>query len=428
MNRNIRRIFAVVLLFLLTFCGCADNSGEDTRPALTVWVFSDNHKTVIERATASALTSVDWRLDVHVVGVDEVSRLLSGESASSAAAPDVFMLSPDLLPAFVNSDITADLGALGIVLDDTRYYSYTIDAGTSGGVLKAACYEPDPGLFFYRRSLASYYLGTDDPARIQDMISDWEGFYQTALKLYEASEGVTRMAMGVEELMMAYLSDVSLVSDGRLYVGDEALDFMAYCNKMASAGLIYNAQQWSDAWVAGISDPQSVFGYFSSGLGMEHVLKPCCGGSIPGEGSYGDWAAVPGPESFNWGGCWFAVHSSSKMKDAASEFIGYFVCEEEAMRTNSLISGLFSANRTVVEQIKFDSQFSESFLSAQNCYGMMAQSADRISMSSGTEYDTVINPLFARFTADYAFGYSSLEQALSDFERSVGTACPDLAS
>jgi len=428
----LRRILSAALTLLLlavplTACS-AEDAGEDTRPALSVWVLSEDYKTALERATAASLTSVDWRLEVEVVDTEQLYQLLDESRDSSMPLPDVFMLSPYELPLFVDTDITADLGALGISFDENRYYKYTVDAGTSSdGVLKAACYEPDPGLFFYRRSLAEFYLGTDDPIQIQDMISDWDGFYETASVIGSESHNDTRMVTGVDELMMAYLADVSLTADGALHIGEEAEGFMDYCQRMASEGLMLNAQQWSEAWVVGMSDPQSIFGYFSSGLGMENVLKPCAEGTIAGEGSYGDWAAVPGPAPYNWGGCWLSVHSGTDMPDAAALFIQYFTCEEEAMRTDSLISGSFSANRTVVDQIKFDPQFSESFLSAQNCYNLMAQTADGVTMGNLSEYDIVLRPLFAQCVSEYAFGQSTKEQALADFERRALSAYPELS-
>ncbi len=430
--RILRQIFSALLallLFLLPLSACSKGTpGEDNRPALTVWVLSDEYKTSLERATAASLTSVDWKLDAQVVDSAQLNRLLDDSRDSSIPLPDVIMLSPYQLPAFINSDVTADLGELGISFDENRYYGYTISAGTTAnGVLKAACYEPDPGLFFYRRSLAEFYLGTDDPIQIQEMLSDWESFYETAYALGKASRNNTRMVTGVDELMMAYLSDHPLVIGGKLRIGPEGDEFMDYCQRMASEGLILNAQQWSEAWIQGISDPQSVFGYFSSGLGMENVLKPCSEGTIAGEGSFGDWAAVPGPAPYNWGGCWLAVHSSTDMPEAAALFIQYFTSEEEAMRTDCLISGSFSANRAVVEQIKFDPQFSESFLSAQNCYNLMSQTADGISMGHMSEYDAVLRPLFAQCVSEYAFGYSTKEQALADYERRALSAYPHLS-
>jgi len=429
--KTIRKITAAVLavlLLALPLSACSKDNGEDNRPTLNLWVFSDEYKTAFDRATAESFTSIDWRLNTVVADSAMMEQLVAGDIDSLSVVPDVFMLAPDDLPRFIESDITADLGALGLSYDDSRYYGYTIDAGTnSAGQLKAACYEPDPGLFFYRRSLAQYYFGTDEPAQIQEKIGDWEGFYNTALTLYDLSGSATRMVTGVDELMTAYLADVSFVENGHLSVNQQTQDFLDFCRRMAEEKLMYNASRWSELWVAGMSDPQSVFGYFSSGLGMENILKPCSNGTIIGEGSYGDWAAVPGPAAYNWGGCWLAVRQGSEMTDEAAALIEYSTAEEEAMVTDRLISGSFSANRVVSEQIKFDSQFSESFLSAQNCYSLMAQTADNISMGSLTTFDSVLRELFVRCASDYAFDRCSREQALADFERSAFAAFPELA-
>ena len=425
--RIVISMLLVSMMLLPALNACSSGDENEDLPTLNVWVFSDEYKTAFDRATADSLTSIDWQLNTVVVGAEEMELLINGQSDRLSVLPDVFMLSPDDLPRFIESEVTADLGAIGLFYDENRYYSYTVDAGTnSTGILKAACYEPDPGLFFYRRSLAEYYFGTDEPDQIQEMISDWDGFYQTALKLDDLSQGTTRMVMGTDELMCAYLADIPLVSGGKLHISQQAQDFIDFCRSMADEQLMYNASRWSEAWIAGISDPQSVFGYFSSGLGMENILKPCSEGTVNGEGSYGDWAAVPGPAPYNWGGCWLAVRQGSPMTEEALTFIEYFTAEEEAMRTDRLISGSFSANRTVTDQIKFDSQFSESFLSAQNCYSLMAQTADDIKMGSLTPYDSVLRMLFADCVSDYAFDLATREQALADFERSAFAAYPEL--
>ncbi len=431
MKRFICRIISAALalaLLSLPLAACSSGEKEDSRPELTMWVFSDRYSTAFQRATAESLTSVDWRLSTVTADSDMMEQLLSGDTGFTGTLPDVFMLSPDQLPAFIESDITADLGALGLSYDSAHYYGYTIDAGTnSAGQLRAACYEPDPGLFFYRRSLAKYYLGTDDPSVMGERLSTWEGFYSTALELYEKSGGSTRMLAGTDELMLPMLSDESFVSEGRLSVSEKATDFLDLCRRMAEDKLLYNARRWSEAWAAGMSDPRSVFGYFSSGLGMENVLKPCCGGSIAGEGSYGDWAAVAGPAAYNWGGCWLAVRAGSPMAAEAAELINYFTAEEEAMCTDRLISGSFSASRVVSEQIKFDSQFSESFLSAQNCYSLMASAADGVSMGSLAPQDSVLHELFAQCAADYAFDRTATpQQAMEAFERMAAAAFPEL--
>ena len=222
------------------------------------------------------------------------------------------------------------------------------------------------------------------------------------------------------------MSGTGWIEDDRFAVSTRAAEFMEFAHTLYDEGLVYDAEQWSAAWVAGISDPRSVFGYFCSGFAMESVLKPASGGEIGGEGSFGDWAAVLGPQSYNWGGCWFAVREGSERMDEAAAFLQYFICEDEAMKKDCLIDGRFSANRTVVDEIKFDAQFSEPFLDGQNYYQLLAKAADRASMNGLSQWSQIIDEAFTDCVRDYACDKKGADEALGDFVLTVQTAYPDL--
>ncbi len=425
-NRILSFILAAILL-----CGILSGCGkeEEIRPSLTVWVFADQYRQNIEQSFCTDMSSLSWDVDIVTVPVDELDERLA-LAAEEGTMPDVFMLSPDKLPTYLESDMTADLGALGFAPDSNLYYDYTTAMSTSkSGELKALCWQPDPGMFFYRRSIAEAYLGTSEPAKIQDMICNWDGFMDTARLISERSEGKTKMLAGVSELVMPYLfSDpVGWVgNDGTFAMSPKAHELLDYAQKMHSEQLCFNAETWSEAWLTGIEDSQSVFGYFSSGIGMESILRKACGGTIAGEGSFGDWAAVSGPAGFNWGGCWFAVADSSDMKQQAAIFLEYFFSETTAMQKNCLLFGTFSPSRITVEQVKYDPQFADSFLSGQNYFVQMAAAADRITVGAVSPCDKVIDELFTDILESYSYGYLTREQAENLLYNSVQTAFPDL--
>lgn len=428
-NNALPRLAAVLTLFaaLLSLCACGKK--EDDRPALTVWVYDDEYKEDIERAFEADMSSLSWRLNVVTVTADELdARLAAAEE--DGALPDVFMLSPDNLSYYIESGLTAGLAEFGFAPENTGYYPYTTAMSTnSKGELKAICLEPDPGLFFYRRSIAKAYLGTDEPAEVQKALSTWDGFLETARVIGEKSNGATRMLAGAGELVMPYMfSDPEgwVNGEGKFAVSQRANELFAYAALLHNEELIYDAEQWSEAWLAGMQDPQSIFGYFSSGIGMESILRRACGGTITGEGSFGDWAAVPGPAGYNWGGCWLAMSAKSEMKQQAATFLEYFFSETQAMQKNCLISGSFSPSKNVVEQIKFDAQFSDSFLSGQNYYAQLAAAANNTTAGKATPYDTAIDERFTDCLEAYACGYKSLEQALDDLYNSVSAAYPEL--
>lgn len=432
MKKNILLRFAAFLiictLMLGSLCGCGKDD-TDLRPTLKIWVYTDEYKEIIERSFCADMSSLLWRAEISVVPVSELAeRLAAAEQEGSM--PDIFMLSPDNLSYYIDSPLTADLSALGFEPNDSLYYAYTTQMSTdSSGTLKVLCMEPDPGLFFYRRSLAKAYLGTDEPAEIQKKIGSWDAFLETARTLRDNSQGKTRMLAGAGELIKPYLfSDEEgwLDAGGKFALSSRAKELMDYASLMHSEGLIYEAEQWSPAWIAGIEDPQSVFGYFSSGIGMEAILRKACGGTISGEGSFGDWAAVAGPSGYNWGGCWFAVSESSNHKRYASVFLEYFFSETEAMKKNSLVSGSFSPSRTVVEQIKYDPQFSDSFLSGQNYYVQMAAAANNTVCGKQTRYDAAADELFTVCAESFAYGYKTRNQAIDDLYSAMQANYPEL--
>lgn len=431
LKKTVSLLLCAVFLLCTLLCGCDDrptHHGGKQEDILHVWVYSDEYKSAIDQAVATDLSGLDFKIVVEVVEAVSLDEKIE-QTKGSSAAPDIIMLSPSNLVQYTRSDATAVLDGLGIVLDEGRYYDMVFESGRDdSGAMKAVCWQPDPGVFFYRRSLAKAYLGTDEPAEIQNMISTWDGFYQTAQKLRQNSGGKTCITAGPDDVMLAYLScaGCSWMKDGKLSVSDKAFEFLEYAKKLADEKLVGNIEMWSPAWAMGISDTQSVFGYFSSMLGLEGVLKAACMGTAQGEGSFGDWACCAGPQPFNWGGCWFAVLADSDMKSEAAVFLEYFILEEEAMKRSALISSSFSSNITVVEAIKYDSQFIDPFLDGQNYYAVMASAAADIDMSSVSAYDSFINLAFADCAREYAFGYRTKDQAIDDFRTIVLNSYPEL--
>jgi len=430
MRKFTRNVLALIVAaaMLLTAAGCSRGEDKQLRP-LTVWVFSEQYRDQLLSCFGDDFPAIDWEPRIEIVAPEDMDSKLEEAVIKGSGLPDVFMLAPDDLYRYTNSELTAELGSLERSFTSSGYFSYAIDAGRDkDGTLKAVCWQPDPGLFFYRRSIAKAYLGTDDPEEIQRQISDWDGFRKTALAIREGSRGKTSMVVGIEDMMRTYMAADSegWIFDNRLTVPPTAASFLEYATQLADDELIYEAEQWSAAWVGGISDPQSVFGYFSSGMGMHSVLEKACGGTSEGSGSFGDWAAVKGPQSSNWGGCWLAVYSGTQLPEEAETFLRYFTAEEEAMVKNCLINGTFSASRTVVDEIKYDAQFYENFLGGQNLCTVLSDAAGSAEMHIHSEYESVINAAFAECVRSCAFGHKTRDAALDDFVRTVEAAFPEL--
>lgn len=154
---------------------------------------------------------------------------------------------------------------------------------------------------------------------------------------------------------------------------------------------------------------------------------------MKGEGSYGDWAVVPGPADYCWGGSWFAAYGESKNKDAAGDFISLFTgCTDDATRLDQSIryfrtSGEFAASSEIVSQVRYDPQFEDSFIGGQNYYQQLSVAAKEISMTNMTTYDSDIGSIFCTYMNQCAGGLKTADQAVSDFKTSVSVAFPELS-
>lgn len=421
----------------LTSCLAAMTAmtGCGRRESVTVWVYSDEYKRELEDFLKNTPLRLRFAANIRVVNSSDFREELDSALATKQGVPDVFMLSPDNIREYVESDLTADIASLGLSVSEEQYYSHMIQAATApNGTVKAVGWQSDPGVLMYRRSMAQVYLGTDNPDAVQAMVADWDGFYATAQKVYEQSGGKTRMLAGQEDMMKPYLSadNSPWVVNGNLVLSNRKMAYVSYMGKMAEEHLIYHAEQWSEAWLKGISDSQSVFGYFSSGICMQYVMKQACGGSLKGEGSYGDWAVIPGPARYCWGGSWLAAYSGCRHKEAAGEFIALFTaCTDDADWLEQSVkyfrtTGEFAASSRVVSEIRFDPQFEDSFIGGQNYYQQLSIVARDIDMSHLSVYDNDIGGLFKTYLNEYAGGLKSADQALDDFKTSVKMAYPEI--
>ena len=435
-NKFLRRIIslvtaAAVLLGTLTLLGSCGGKSK-----IIVWVYSDEYRSELEDFLKTAPLDLSFDARIRVVNSTDFETELNKAVESGKDIPDVFMLSPDNIKKYIESDVTADVSELGLEVTSEKYFPYVVEAATNQhGSVKAVGWQADPGIFMYRRSMAKVYLGTDNPDEIQSMLYDWDQFYATAQKISQQSDGKTRMLAGQEDMLKPFISsdDQPWVRDGSLVLSQRKQEYVDYMQKMASGHLMYTAEQWSEAWLSGISDTQSVFGYFSSGICMLYVMKKACGGKMKGEGSYGDWAVVPGPASYCWGGSWFAAYSGSRCKSEAGDFISLFTgCTDDETRMDQSIryfrtTGEFAASSEIVTSVRFDPQFEDSFIGGQNYYQQLSIVARNVSMSNMTEYDNDIGGIFNTYMNQCAGGLKTSEQAINDFRTSVKVAFPEIS-
>jgi hypothetical protein len=173
---------------------------------------------------------------------------------------------------------------------------------------------------------------------------------------------------------------------------------------------------WAEGWFAGMNDAlmdengrkYEVFYYFLPTWGLHYVLKT----NAPD--TTGDWAMIPGPAPYRWGGTWLGAWKDTKNAAAAKQLIEYITTNDDFLYRYALDSGDMVSNTAVVNRIK--DNFSEPFLGGQNHYAAFAQMALTIDGKLVQGTDQAIEGIFADNVTAYVEGEKTKAQALADFK------------
>ena len=402
----------MVSLLLLSFVGC--NKGD----ALVVWSFTDEVGNMINNYYLKAFPDVKVRYAITIQ--EQYENRLDPVLRAGRGAPDVIVMEAAFVRKYIES---------GELLDITDIYErnkdkilpYTVEVGTYNGRVYGLSWQATPGAFFYRRSFAQKYLGTDDPEVVQTYFSDVEKFIETAGLLHQRSDGkcVAVASRGDIFQFMFATRELPWVIDDLLHVDPNMGRYkdiakMLYMNRWEG-----RVGQWSEGWFAGMQDSLrdengnllEVFGYFLPTWGLHYVLKT----NTPQ--TSGDWAMIPGPVPYRWGGTWIGAWRATDKPDEAKHLIEFLTTNDEFLTQWALDTGDFVSNMKVVNSIK--DNFSEPFLGGQNHYAAFAERAPYIDGSLLQGTDRGIEDYWHEAVTAYVLDEKTKEQALADFRAQV---------
>jgi len=440
MKKWIGLLLTFTLILSVTACGGAkqDNNEassqeqevgvatENKGDTLVVWTFTDELKGMIENHYLKDNPDLPYKVEVVVVPNDQYQNKLDPVLASGKSAPDVFALEAGYVKKYVDSPFTADLASIGFDRDNIDTLPYVLDVATdTNGVLKGSSWQATPGAFFYRRSLALEYLGTEEPEEVQALVSDFDKFYETAMTISEKSDGKVKMISSLGDLVQVFYAarQDGWVVENKLVVDPKITELMEMGRKLESNKLTNQSEQWTEQWFASISG-NDVFGYFLPTWGLHYVLKTSAENADTGVSTSGDWGMIQGPSSYFWGGTWLAMREGSEMEAAAADLIEYLTLDEAFLKTWAEETGDVLSNEAVVNEIK--DGFTEPFLKGQNHYAAFADMATKVDASILTGSDKDIQDLFTEQLTAYSKGEKERDAAMNDFISSVKNQFPSL--
>lgn len=350
---------------------------------------------------------------------DKVDAALEAPDAEDA--PDMMLLEADYIKKYTSSDYTLPVSDLGITeADYANQYAYTlkIPEDERDGKIKALSWQATPGVMIYRRSLAKKYLGTDDPAKVQESVKDWDTFLNTARKINKDSNGKTKILSGNDDVFRVYMAARTQpwVTDDVLTIDKVMLDYMDFNKTLEQENLTNKTTQWSEDWNANVQS-DNTFAYMGSTWFVQFTLMANAGDAKTG--TYGDWAMCKGPQEYYWGGTWIAATQGCSDKALAAEIIKYFTCDKDSMYNYSINAKDYVNNKEAIKQIIADGKGTFDFLGNQEYYQVFADSADKIDVSTMTGLDAKMNAEFATQVTEYSLGNKDKETAISDFKTAM---------
>lgn len=476
--KRFKKVIALILVLMMSLsliaCGndtdetvtpAPDTSDSSTDPApepeveegkvLNIWGWNDEFKGLFETyfegkgklpdGVEVKFTIVPSDDNAYQNALDEA--LLRQETAADDDKIDLFLIEADYALKYVDSDYTVDIiNDVGLTEEDiTGQYTYTQDIVTdSSGAIKGTSWQATPGLFAYRRSIAKDVLGTDDPAEVQNALSTWDDFYEVAEKAHEKGY---KMLSGYDDSYRTFSNNVSnpwVDSDNTIIIDDNIIKWIEQTKEFTDKGYNNKTSLWDDQWAADQGSDGKVFGFFYSTWGINFTLlgnaldTPLPDGLTPtsdpeafeeattGNGIFGDYGVVEGPQNYYWGGSWLCAATGSDNLELVQEIMRTMTCDPETLTTITKDTQDFTNNIEAMEALAQNDDFASAFLGGQNHIRLFAESAKGIDMSNISPYDQGLNEGIQTAFRDYFNGTVDYDTALDNFYNAAIEKYPDL--
>ena len=352
-----------------------------------------------------------------------------GAQATAAANDkvDMFLLEADYALKYVNDNATVAVDDIGITATDTsKMYQYTKDIATSNGKLKALSWQATPGLFAYRTDIAEAVLGTSDPVKVQEKLSDWDKFDAVAAQM--KAKNYT-MLSGFDDSYRVFSNNVSKpvvdTKTGKISIDAELVKWINQTKKYTDNGYNHKTSLWEDAWAAQQTIKGNTFGFFYSTWGINFTLAGNAAIKDGDNDLIGKYRVCEGPASFFWGGTWLACANGSDNKTAVADIMRKLTCDKTIAKQITLDTQDYTNNKEAMNEIANDANYGSELLGGQNHVKLFAAAADKIKMDKTTKWDQGINENLQSAMKDYFLGTSTLDEAWKSFHKKLKQVYPE---
>ena len=331
-----KQLIALMMAAAMVIPAASVSAEEEV--TLTIWDWDEAHLTHMTEWYMENHPNV--KIETLVVAATDYMQKFQSALASGSGVPDIVLSEMAYRGRMFDLGVLEDLSQepYNVKEEDMFDFATTLGSGPNGelyGVEQQIC----PSGFAYRRDLAKEYLGTDDPAEIAEMISDWDKLYEVGQQVIEKSGGAVTVLPGV-----TVLKDILINRNVSDYINGDEIDLTS-----RYTGVMETITKFNQARLLGKQE-DSTPALANSYAAGEVLFYPCAPWSLKWgigtndpDGS-GNWGLTKAPENgFTYGGTSVSIYSGSENKEAAWEYIQEVYCTgagvEEAYKQFGFMTG-----------------------------------------------------------------------------------------
>ena len=372
--------------------------------------------------------TVNWIINASDNGLyqDKLDEaLLNQANASADEKVDLFLAEADYILKYVNSEYTQDVTKMGVT-DFSNTYEYTVQACTSTeGVVKGVSFQCCPSALIYRRSIAKEVLGTDDPAEVQELLSDWDKFNAVAATAKDKGYYMTASDAETYRVFSNNVTSAWVDADGKLNIDSAIQAWMDQAKTYSDNGYTINTGIWDDAKNVQMFADGKTMCFF----GPAWYFNFCMGNAQdPDKGCSGDWAICEGPQAHFWGGTWLLAASGSDNTELVADIMNAFINDEDICSGLVSDQAQFSNNQKVNQKFAEDPTYGNAFLGGQNDTAVFVELAKNIKFENQTIYDQLLNEGLQQYWREYCQGTVTEEEAMANFYKYINEKYPDITT
>ena len=347
--------------------------------------------------------------------------LMNQANAKDDEKVDIFCVEADYALKYVDTAYTLDvMKNVGLKKKDVaNQYQYTKDIMTdSKGKLKGVSWQSTPGGFVYRRSYAKQVLGTDDPVKVQAMLSDWNKFDEVAAKMKAAGYF---MLSGYDDAFRAFADNIKSpwVKGNKIVIDPQINRWIEQTKTYTEKGYNNKASLWSAESTQGMMKNGKVFGYFAVGWFFDFCMPH-------GDGSAeGDWAICEGPQGFSWGETWICGAAGSDNVDIIKDVMMTLTSDTNTLKEICVKAGDCINSAAAMKELSADG-YKSAFLGNQNPLEIFLKNGAKISKSNMSKYDQGMSETIQSAMKDYYDGKVDLDTAWNNFYTTILEKYPNL--